>query len=1428
MFGQNSRRLVLFPCLLVSAVFLAVINIGCQGGQDSEAAPSGSSTASEQAPPAKAPPPSATYVAGAAGRIVPVHLAWSGPGGGLQNEIAGCLPAGPGADVVWDRDKLFLLKKKGRLELVFTAAGVNDRFSTGEPGNTCVCYDGQYVWAALERHNQTPMLVILDPSNGKTWTVGPEDGLPVDPDSGRPTSSDSPYLLVGAIAPGRALLAYCTEGSSTPYKPGSRPVIRYGAARLIRAEFDPEKGAKFHVFLSPEQAPAGPQAPAANVRVERPVAILDLFAPAGPDEKAARRLAVTRNQSSFQLKPLLVDPDTLTYEFAANNATAQPINGSRYAVLDGALYWLTPSFRESSKPQLIRAALPKLEEQVLLEEMPDGKPIVYGDGLMIFGDKVWFWKPGGQNVEVIDVRTPWGHYHAFEPQDAPPTISGEHWRFESVYASQVYGALVRAIKMIGPNHTAGEYKLFQFGLADDPRVAPESPPRVERPRLAVSLPPGTAASELSIYAGGAEGAAPLAKFGNVVEAEVEDKLRYPILAREIVRQALLIAAREQLQWNTRDAVLGEGLESEATPAAKFVVSTRFPYAGAGEFELRRIDAEADAASVWKEQLVLNEKDDEPLDYGRLVEAAERWSREAFPALLKQNQLTGEPVASSDEAALSPAADEWLRQMAFTAQFVVVRDLHRAIRRQGESDELLGALVRAYANLGVLSEFHWNSMHKALKARSLLYAQRYVARKPQSGEARWHRAYAKALTGLHDSAIADLEAAAKLRADAAAAAERPRWVEIIEAYCRFDTDKLAAFAAQEDYASLAALLQFFHVESLKESAAVQTLARRLVEKNPEDFRLLDAMCDSCALDTLHIVTQLAPAVLQQTAAARLGRLSALPSATTELLNRPDVSVSELAESLLTAPAADDEGEFSWRVLGRMLEETEFIQLWRRAYFVRFQWAVPADDFLAAIEGLASAHRFRPLIDLCSSDAARAQSAAEAISARLVLEELEYPQQRAFQQAMGKNWQTRWTEQYAQAEARPALHIDDVHRDLLRRLEYEQWRAGQNLTLRLNRISSDSPDAAAAMVRLNHGIEADALKAAEAKFARHAQFWKAIADYSRDADQRQQALRRYIDLSPDVWAYQRLAGQFRREGKIDQWKATLDECLQQPEFGLEHAALRVQMANFFMEQGQWEQARPYAEEAAESWAEWAMLCVIRCYQGLEDDENEGVWRERIAERYPKLQHMLDHYIWSRRTGRGDAKQLQQALDPQIAAAAPKTPARSQYRVGLFYQLSGQPQAALAAYQKDADDRRDARAASFDDLWAAAVAQQLGDGQARDAALRRVAGLEGAEVATYRDVAQWLQKCVAGKPGEPADVASARQIVAKASPSDRTGLSGIIGRFLDSIRQADEAVEFYRMAVAEPAGRFGASYAFICAVMRDRGLDPREGRPAAKPQP
>ncbi len=109
-------------------------------------------------------------------------------------------------------------------------------------------------------------------------------------------------------------------------------------------------------------------------------------------------------------------------------------------------------------------------------------------------------------------------------------------------------------------------------------------------------------------------------------------------------------------------------------------------------------------------------------------------------------------------------------MTFTSQFQAVRELHEAIHSGGESPALLGGLVRGYANLGLLTEYLWHPEHKAFKARALLYAQRMVARDEHSAQARWHRAYALALIGLHKAALDDLDAAEKEAK--AAGGERP--------------------------------------------------------------------------------------------------------------------------------------------------------------------------------------------------------------------------------------------------------------------------------------------------------------------------------------------------------------------------------------------------------------------------------------------------------------------------------------------------------------------------------------------------------------------------------------------------------------------------------------------------------------------------------
>ena len=86
-------------------------------------------------------------------------------------------------------------------------------------------------------------------------------------------------------------------------------------------------------------------------------------------------------------------------------------------------------------------------------------------------------------------------------------------------------------------------------------------------------------------------------------------------------------------------------------------------------------------------------------------------------------MNGKPVPKEGHGRVPDGVYDRLGRMAFTDQFAAVRALHAAIRTDGPSPSRLAALSRAYANLGLLTEFQWDAASLAYKARAILYAQR---------------------------------------------------------------------------------------------------------------------------------------------------------------------------------------------------------------------------------------------------------------------------------------------------------------------------------------------------------------------------------------------------------------------------------------------------------------------------------------------------------------------------------------------------------------------------------------------------------------------------------------------------------------------------------------------------------------------------------
>ncbi len=280
-----------------------------------------------------------------------------------------------------------------------------------------------------------------------------------------------------------------------------------------------------------------------------------------------------------------------------------------------------------------------------------------------------------------------------------------------------------------------------------------------------------------------------------------------LLAREIARQAFLLAAREQLGLTTRDFALREPGRKRAE-AADRLLDVRISPLPSGEttIEVRRISGDK-RETLFKK--TANLPGGERLDYHGLVEWCEQLSREELPEALKkagynlapgytaERSFSRDAVVADEAVEFIKEIEQKLGRMTCLSQFAAVRSLHDKIRRDGESQALIGALVRGYANLGMLTELHWHTGHEVFKARALLYAHRLHVASERIGWARSHRAYACAACGLHSLALSDLKkaAAAIEQADESETKQidLPEWIELIAHFCRFKSDRLAARA-----------------------------------------------------------------------------------------------------------------------------------------------------------------------------------------------------------------------------------------------------------------------------------------------------------------------------------------------------------------------------------------------------------------------------------------------------------------------------------------------------------------------------------------------------------------------------------------------------------------------------------------------------------
>ena len=922
-----------------------------------------------------------------------------------------------------------------------------------------------------------------------------------------------------------------------------------------------------------------------------------------------------------------------------------------------------------------------------------------------------------------------------------------------------------------------------------------------------------------------------------------------ILTREFVRQAFLIAAREELGLLVRDELLGDPMPTESNPARM----TMGIVLRDGERELRVARANSRRFSPAPRFYSLGPNG---LVNDRVYEQTEALSRGEFVRILSEFGFHGKPTPHNPKAKVPEAVKPLLEKMTFPCQFAAIRLLHQTIRQQGESDALLGALVRGYANLAWLTDYFWLPGKKSIQARTVLYAQRLMSRGKNLRWARQHRAYALAACGLHTAALADLEAAdtpkdvyKPIATDAAwktirslqeppsfeeepiwfsrndeagpessqvtpgSGTKDPPWVDCIRGLCHWNLDLLDSEKVDPSCKELAELLNLVALEfsdGLSWRARSPKASRRVSKRMPECYRAWSTAMFRVPVGlgrqrTVEILNHL-PRELY----TRLAMLPDLPEAIRQMcqeqsgeetkkclsldrlwgysggFDHDEFQVRQnLVERLTKEP---DQADLSWATLGYLIHEISFAQAWWRIHFYANILCTEPDEIIEEIYPLVENHPLRPLVDIWSSDSTRAAQASREVD-RLSFAGLDLKLSLCFHRFSAAQ------QQKARAVLLP--NTDMVARDLIKAIStYRRNTTYESHLLRtkaLLSVSSDCP-CGLGLYATQHWEQVKSKE--EVLVRKKGKFIKVLEGiaygywYSDDYEKSIPYFEKAIEISPETGLYQSLAKIYWNQGNRDKWRKTLLKRLKKESLGLENARVCQKIALDYMNHFEFKEALPYAEQAADCYSGGGLRCAARCHEGLRDFDKAEKYYKATSERYGGY----DWYLYCHRTGSPNVDKARPFAEEKVKLALEQQSKDQLGCVGIYYILEGKPEKVIPVYEKmyEMTEKNPYYA-----LHAALTADEAEKEKVRDRLLNRI--VEDHESSDnelnqgYAKLAQWILSDLESEGKGKSSLEAIDEYLDSACSDHRSNLPYFVGKYLQLHGNTEKASKYFRRSLA-----------------------------------
>jgi len=859
-----------------------------------------------------------------------------------------------------------------------------------------------------------------------------------------------------------------------------------------------------------------------------------------------------------------------------------------------------------------------------------------------------------------------------------------------------------------------------------------------------------------------------------------------LLVRELVRQAILIAARDELGLPTRDSSLEDKIGSK-DPNALEIQTTCDPK---GKVSIS-IKLGEKWQSDWKYETEVNYSPIEGLvNYRELSEKLEQLSRTEIPKALESARFAKQQVPSRKPTAEVEAdLQECVARLSSLSQLSAIRRIHRLLASDGESPELLEALSKSYAHLSMLSQRYLSNQCTAFSARSLLYAARLAAIYPDSSRGLWAQAYALGFLGCDLPALQTMQKGTEKCKQTKE--KEPDWKGPMEAKCHYDPSRLDAWLrAGGKSTEVVEYLQFQSTgggEWFRSLPSV-TIARDFARHHhPGCTPITRLLAYSPVIMDQHAILPMADQFLRQEVAEQIGHWDEMPALVKRAL-QSDNPLQMLPKAMINVGLAIDKGEPSARSIGRLIIEMNILQIYDRIAFRALMLAAPWDDERKKSWPEINDHPLSPVIMFAAIYPGTNADYLRKNYSNIPLDEPRLAELILVRPLIGVKIGDRDIGDELLRKAR--WHADDTSTDLILEARLAEGEAQNDVGKKWLHVSPDRPAAQMLAVMPANNKTFDFSEEQIKNFESHPEtispLIHLLVNGSND-DATLRVLKKAISVYEEPYMYFSLASIYRRRNQMDDWRRTLDDLLAQPNHDLQHMQAEVDIANYLMEKNEFEEAEPYANSAAETYSGLGLLCQATCAEGMNDPDKAISVFNALGTRYPGFGGFT-WYLACLRLDRGDRQIPRKLFEQKYESPGEREYVEVTESLALIAGIEGQVEESAKLWEKVYQKTHSA----YDGVMAALTFAELKRADERDRLFEDV--LKNSDVSqpgqlAERDVVRMIKDDLKDPMGEHLSREKIDQLLQMVDPSSKLNVLYFVGWHLHLSGKSRQGNELYK---------------------------------------